>query len=77
MIALMYTIVACRYKGSREISNSDKYVITSDGDTYTLEIRDVFGEDQDEYQVKATNRGGTKTSRADLVISCMYQYYRV
>ncbi|XP_052800015.1 twitchin-like isoform X4 [Mya arenaria] len=57
------------FKGSREIFDGDKYQISEEGDTLSLVVRDVFGEDQDEYLVKATNHGGSKTSRADLEIS--------
>ena len=57
-----------RFKGSREIFDSDKYEISTDGDKYTLLIKNVFGEDQDEYVVRASNAGGSKTSRADLEI---------
>ena len=41
-----------------------------EGDKYVLEIKDVFGEDADEYCAKVSNRGGSKTTRADLQIRC-------
>ncbi|XP_069132543.1 twitchin-like isoform X11 [Argopecten irradians] len=56
------------FKGSRELYESDKYEITNDGNFYTLAIKDVFGEDQDEYSVRAVNKGGSRSSRADLEI---------
>jgi len=58
----------CRYKGSRELAESDKFSMSKDGDTYVLVINDVFGEDADEYCVKATTPAGSRASRADLVI---------
>ena len=68
-----------RFKGSREIFDSDKYEISTDGDKHTLLIKNVFGEDQDEYVVRASNAGGSKTSRADLEIRgnlfSLFQYY--
>lgn len=68
-----YIIVSIfRFKGTRQLDDSHKYEILKDGDTYTLIIHDVFGEDQDEYSVRATNRGGSKTSRGELEISCKY-----
>jgi len=42
--------------------------MTKDGDTYVLVVNDVFGEDADEYCVKATTAAGSRASRADLVI---------
>ena len=60
-----------RFKGSREVFDGDKYEISADGDRYTLVVKNVFGEDQDEYVVRASNGAGSKTSRADLEISCM------
>ena len=57
-----------RFKGSREIFDSDKYSISSEGDRYILTVKNAFGEDEDEYVVRASNGGGSKTSRADLEI---------
>ncbi|XP_055331451.1 twitchin-like isoform X3 [Paramacrobiotus metropolitanus] len=56
------------YKGSRELYDSNKYMMTVRGNVYTLTISDVFGEDADEYSCRAVNKGGSKTSRADVVI---------
>jgi hypothetical protein len=36
---------------------------------------DVFGEDQDEYSCKASNNGGSRTSRAELEISCKFFFF--
>jgi len=56
------------YKGARDISHGGKYHISQDGDTYTLVVYDVFGEDADEYVCRAVNKAGAKSSRAELVI---------
>ncbi|XP_021346443.1 twitchin-like isoform X8 [Mizuhopecten yessoensis] len=56
------------FKGSRELFDDNKYEITNDGNHYSMAIRDVFGEDQDEYSVRAVNKGGSRSSRADLEI---------
>lgn len=56
------------YKGSRELYDSGKYMMTVRGNVYTLTITDVFGEDADEYSCRASNRGGNKTSRCELTI---------
>ena len=56
------------YKGARELFDSAKHEISSAGETYELTIKGVFGEDEDTYTVRATNAGGTKSSKADLRI---------
>ncbi|XP_074660014.1 twitchin-like [Tubulanus polymorphus] len=57
------------FKGTREISDEDpKYEIHKDGDKHMLVVHDVFGEDSDEYSVRASNKAGTRTSRAELSI---------
>ncbi|GAU87381.1 hypothetical protein RvY_00244-2 [Ramazzottius varieornatus] len=56
------------YKGSRELFDSGKYMQTVRGTTYQLIVSEVFGEDADEYSCRASNKGGNKTSRCDLVI---------
>ena len=71
----IYFSFSYRFKGVRELFSGDKYDITSEGDKYTLTIRDVFGEDADEYQVRASNRGGSRSSRADLEIKCKALYF--
>ena len=67
-----YAVLLCRYKGSRELTESDKYSMSKDGDTYVLVVSDVFGEDADEYCVKATTPAGSRASRADLVIKSQW-----
>ncbi|KAH9366474.1 hypothetical protein HPB48_022308 [Haemaphysalis longicornis] len=56
------------YKGTRELHESLKYSITREGDLCTLIISDIFGEDADEYACRAVNKGGARTSRAELLI---------
>nr|KAG5709145.1 hypothetical protein BaRGS_028601 [Batillaria attramentaria] len=57
------------YKGSREIHDSDKYEIITEGDKQILVVRNVYGEDADEYSVRAINKGGSRVSRGELEIS--------
>ena len=56
------------YKGSREVFNSSKYYTDKEGDTYYLEVRDVYGEDADDYSCRAHNAAGHKSTRATLTI---------
>ncbi|XP_037070961.1 twitchin-like isoform X2 [Pollicipes pollicipes] len=56
------------YKGNREIFSGGKYYMDKDGDTYFLDIRDVYGEDADDYSCRAHNPGGHKSTRASLTI---------
>ncbi|CAG5133824.1 unnamed protein product, partial [Candidula unifasciata] len=56
------------YKGVREIFDSNKFEIRVDGDTHVLIVKDVYGEDADEYSIRATNKGGSRISRAELEI---------
>lgn len=56
------------YKGVRELFDGGKFTMLRDGDNYTLRIDGVYGEDADEYYCKATNKAGTRTSRAELII---------
>ncbi|KAL8579176.1 hypothetical protein ACOMHN_010760 [Nucella lapillus] len=57
------------YKGSREIYDNDKFEIFTEGDKQVLVVHDVYGEDADEYSVRASNKGGSRISRAELVIN--------
>ncbi|XP_076471204.1 twitchin-like [Babylonia areolata] len=57
------------YKGSRELTDGNKYEILKEGDKYILVVHDVYGEDADEYSVRASNKGGNRVSRAELEIS--------
>ena len=63
------------YKGAREIYDGGKYTMLKDGDTYTLTIADVYGEDADEFACRAVNKGGARTSRAELVIKTAPKIY--
>lgn len=56
------------YKGAREIVNGARYHIVNEGDVHTLTIKDVYGEDADEYVCRAVNKGGAKSTRAELFI---------
>lgn len=56
------------YKGAREIVNGSRYNIYSEDDVHHLVIHDVFGEDADEYVCRAVNKGGIKSTRAELII---------
>lgn len=58
------------YKGMRELTQGAKYVFNRDGDTYTLTVNDVFGEDEAEYMCRAFNAAGSRTSKADISIKC-------
>lgn len=63
------------YKGVRELFDGGKCSMLRDGDTYILRIDNVYGEDADEYCCKASNKAGTRTSRAELVIKTAPRLY--
>ena len=56
------------YKGSRELTQSGKYTMNKEGENYFLSISDIYGEDEDEYQCRAVNSAGAKSTRAELII---------
>ncbi|XP_055900297.1 twitchin-like isoform X6 [Biomphalaria glabrata] len=56
------------FKGVREIYDSDKFEIVTEGNKQILIVKNIYGEDADEYSVRATNRGGSRVSRAELEI---------
>jgi hypothetical protein len=58
------------YKGAREIFDSPKYTILQDGGRQTLIINELYGEDADEFSCRATNEGGVKSTRCDVIIKC-------
>lgn len=60
------------YKGAREIVRGSRYSIYSEDDVHHLVINDVFGEDADEYVCRAVNKGGVKSTRAELIIMSKY-----
>ena len=59
------------YKGSKECFDGLKYRFTQDGSKYRFTINNVNLDDQDEYSVKAQNKGGSKMSRASLTVNSM------
>lgn len=67
-IVIFFLLKMVRFKGSRELTDSDKFEISRRDDTYTLIVHNVFGEDADEYCIKATTPAGSRSSRADLII---------
>lgn len=42
-----------------------------EGDSYTLIINGVYGADADEYVCRASNKGGIKSTRGELLIMSM------
>ncbi|GLH11531.1 Titin, partial [Gryllus bimaculatus] len=56
------------YKGARELTQGSKYHMLTEGETYSLVVNDVYGEDADEYVCRASNKGGIKSTRAELII---------
>ena len=56
------------YKGARELFNSGKHEISQIGTSYFLTVKSVFGEDEDTYACRASNSGGTKSTKAELKI---------
>lgn len=57
-----------RYKGAREITPSARHHMFYEGDSYTLIINGVYGADSDEYVCRASNKGGIKSTRGELLI---------
>lgn len=74
----MDTVLNChiysRYKGAREIIHGTKYHMLKEGDVYSLIVNDVYGEDADEYVCRAVNKGGIKSTRAELIIMSKFWY---
>lgn len=48
-----------------------------EGDSYTLIINGVYGADADEYVCRASNKGGIKSTRGELLIMSMLHLYFV
>ena len=63
-----------RFKGTRELNDGDKYEMSKEGNRHILTIKDIFGEDADEYCVKAINKAGSRASRADLKIKSKMKF---
>lgn len=67
----MFSIVICfRYKGAHNITPGARHFMFSEHDTHTLIINNVYGVDADEYVCRAVNKGGVKSTRAELIINC-------
>ncbi|KAE8573900.1 Putative twitchin [Halyomorpha halys] len=58
------------YKGAHNITPGARHFIFSEHDTHTLVINNVYGVDADEYVCRAVNKGGVKSTRAELIINC-------
>lgn len=43
-----------------------------EGNKHIMVIKDLYGEDADEYCCRAQNKAGSRMSRADLTLKCMY-----
>ena len=56
------------YRNGREIYEGRKFKVTNIGNIHTLVINEVYEEDTGEIVVKVTNKGGSKTARANLQI---------
>jgi len=56
------------YKGARELFSSGKHEVSQIGTSYFLTVKAVFGEDEDTYTCRASNTGGSKSSKAELKI---------
>lgn len=56
------------FKGARELVDTMKFTILSQGDKQTLIINDLFGEDADEYTCRASNAAGTRSTRCEVNI---------
>jgi hypothetical protein len=63
------------YKGGRELYDNNKYKITKEGDKYVLAVFNASLDDQDEYSVKAQNKGGSRMSRANLTVKGLFTFF--
>jgi len=62
----------CRYKGSRELEETSRVSISSEGKKHLLSIIDVQWEDEDDYAVRAATAAGSRQSRAKVIVRCEY-----
>jgi len=46
----------------------------NEGDSHTLIINGVYGADSDEYVCRASNKGGIKSTRGELLIMSMFLF---
>ena len=65
------------FKGTRELGPGEKYEIGVEHDRdvpgssrHFLVVNDCFRKDSDEYCARASNRAGSRSSRAQLIIKC-------
>ena len=56
------------YRGTKELFDSNKYKITIEENKFVLAIHNVTLDDEDEYSVKAKNKGGSRMCRANLTV---------
>lgn len=61
------------FRGTKELVETSKFTILDKGTKQVLIVRNLHLEDEDEYTCKATNSMGTRTTRAQLKISCKFQ----
>ncbi|KAL1129846.1 hypothetical protein AAG570_012790 [Ranatra chinensis] len=62
------TITWC--KGTHNITPGARHFMFAENDKYTLVINNVSSTDADEYVCRAVNKGGVKSTRAELIIMC-------
>ncbi|XP_067934437.1 twitchin-like [Watersipora subatra] len=56
------------FKGTRQLDEDKRIDISSEGNKYFLTIHDCYGEDADDYSVRASTAAGTRQSRARATI---------
>ncbi|VDO68159.1 unnamed protein product [Heligmosomoides polygyrus] len=57
------------FKGMKELADTSRYTILSKGDVQVLMVNHINSDDADEYTCRATNKFGTKSTRAQLLVS--------
>lgn len=60
----------CRFKGSRQLEETSRVSMLSEGNRYTLQVSDAQGEDEDDYCVRASTAAGSRQSRAKVTVRC-------
>ncbi|WKY05591.1 hypothetical protein Q1695_006081 [Nippostrongylus brasiliensis] len=56
------------FKGMKELVDTSRYTIITKGDVQVLMVNHLNSDDADEYTCRATNKFGTKSTRAQLVL---------
>ncbi|KAK6747288.1 hypothetical protein RB195_000476 [Necator americanus] len=56
------------YRGTKELVDTSRFTILSKGDTQVLMVNHITSEDAGEYTCRATNKFGSKSTRAQLVL---------